>query len=117
MSDDLLQHGSPFGARYHEACRMGRHAMRGTSSNKEVLIYGLRGAVKHPLMSVLVQREFGNARHALAQRVVAGTMTVHIAPAQGAPRLKPDSKDSSSSPSNQSTAPESPPGSEQPTQA
>ena len=117
MSEHQLDNGSPFSDRYHEACRMGRRAMRGTAANKEVLIYGVRGAVKYPLMSVLVQREFGNARHALAQRVVAGTMTVHTAPEQGAPRLKPEPKDAKSTPPNQSTAPESAPDAGHPTQA
>jgi hypothetical protein len=44
-----------------------------------------RGArsVKHPVTALLVQEELGNVRHALSQRVVAGTMVVHFAPGDG----------------------------------
>jgi len=40
----------------------------------------LRGprALKFPLMSLLVRQELGNCRHALAQRVVAGSMVIHF---------------------------------------
>lgn len=98
---------SPLGARHSEACRFGRTSVRVTQSNKTVLLYGIRGNVKYPLMSIMVQQELGNCRHALAQRVVAGTMTVHYAPGDGPPRLKPTPEDpADSAPSNPSSPPD-----------
>ena len=43
------------------------------------LLYGPPGRrVKFPLMSIMHEKELGNCRHALAQRVVAGTLEVTL---------------------------------------
>lgn len=97
-----MRSASPFRSRHVEACRFGRSSVRLTAHNKEVQIYGLRGDVKYPLMSIMIQQELGNCRHALAQRVVAGTMTVHYAPGDGPPKLKPSPEGSAESSANPS---------------
>jgi len=40
------------------------------------VLYGER-TMKWPVLALMSNADFGNARHALSQMVVAGTMTVH----------------------------------------
>ncbi len=98
---------SPIQVSHREACRFGRRSLRAVRRARQVVIYGRRGNVKYPLMSILVAQDLGNCRHALAQRVVAGTMTVHYAPGDGPSKAKP-------SPPGSGAAPQPPPTSSPP---
>ncbi len=60
-------------------------ASRRSPGGPRWLLRGYRG-VKYPMMALLVRRELGSCRHALAQRVVAGTMTVHFPLKQTTPK-------------------------------
>jgi hypothetical protein len=70
---------SPFRRRHAEAARMARLAALPVARGAARLPYTRFRKFKYPLAALLVQRELGNVRHALARRVVAGTMSVHFA--------------------------------------
>jgi len=99
---------------HDQSCRFGRRSLRAVRRARQVMIYGHRDNVKYPLMSILIQQDLGNCRHALAQRVVAGTVTVHYAPGDGpsGPKPPPPASDSvQKSPSTTSPAQAIRPGS------
>ena len=73
----LEKQQSPFIDSHAKAIRMGRLARRNTVAVFFDLLRGRR-SLRYPVMSILVQKDLGPCRHALAQRVVAGTMHVHF---------------------------------------
>ena len=73
----LKKQPTPLTHSYAEATRMGRLARRNTGAVFFDLLRGRR-SLRYPVMSILVQKDLGPCRHALAQRVVAGTMHVHL---------------------------------------
>jgi hypothetical protein len=68
---------TPFTNFHAEAIRMGRLARENTGAVFFDLLRGRR-SLRYPVISILVQKDLGPCRHALAQRVVAGTMHVHV---------------------------------------
>jgi hypothetical protein len=68
---------TPFIISHAEAIRMGRIARQNTGAVFFDLLRGRR-SLRYPVMSILVSKDLGPCRHALAQRVVAGTMHVHF---------------------------------------
>lgn len=68
---------TPLSFSHSDAIRMGRLARRHTGAVFFDLLRGRR-SLRYPVMSILVQKDLGPCRHALAQRVVAGTMHVHF---------------------------------------
>ena len=78
MSDDD-QGPSPFERRHRAIRHMGIQRHIPAESEYRQLLYGPMGRrVKYPLMSLMHEKELGACRHALAQRVVAGTLEVTI---------------------------------------
>ena len=75
---------SPLARAHQEACRIGRPAHQPKVIGFRTLLYGRR-AFRLPVISVLNDRELGRCRHALAQRVVGGTLEVQIPWADGNP--------------------------------
>ena len=73
----LKKQPTPLTNSYAESIRMGRLARRNTGAVFFDLLRGRR-SLRYPVMSILVQKDLGPCRHALAQRVVAGTMHVHF---------------------------------------
>ena len=69
---------------------MHQHAIRLASETaslpvvREDRLYGPHG-LKFPVLALLVNRHLGPVRHALAQRTVAGGMTIRYAPGDRAP--------------------------------
>ena len=68
---------SPLRARHGEACRAGVRAHSPPIARMRRLLYGHR-ALKFPVLAVMVASDLGNCRHALAQRVIAGTHEVQL---------------------------------------
>lgn len=82
-------------ARHAEAARLGVAAALPPLLRQRKLLFGRR-TLRFPLMALLVSRELGPARHAVAQRAVAGAIvylpggpTRRVA-APPAPSLVPD---------------------------
>jgi hypothetical protein len=73
----LKKQTTPFTKSYAKSIRMGRLARRNTGAVYFDLLRGRR-SLRYPVMSILVQKDLGPCRHALAQRVVAGTMHVQL---------------------------------------
>jgi hypothetical protein len=73
----LNKQPTPLTISHADAIRMGRIARQNTGAVFFDLLRGRR-SLRYPVMSILVQKDLGPCRHALAQRVVAGTMHVHF---------------------------------------
>jgi hypothetical protein len=69
---------SPFELRHAEARRMGRLAALPAVPGASRLHFRQGKSFKYPMVALLLAKELGNCRHALARRVVAGTMLVHF---------------------------------------
>ena len=77
MGDPIDEAPSPFELRHAEIRRQGvaRHIPRELEYRQ--LLYGPPGRrIRHPLVSLMTEQDLGPCRHALAQRVVAGTLEV-----------------------------------------
>lgn len=78
---------SPLAHAHQSACRIGKPSHQPKVISHRRLLYGWR-ALRIPVISVMNDRELGHCRHALAQRVVAGTLEVQIPWAEGNPFFK-----------------------------
>ena len=83
---------SPFSMRHREAALLGRLAALPPARGAARLNFRRGKSVKYPMVALLLAKELGHCRHALARRTVAGTMTVHFAFEQSP--AKPTSKES-----------------------
>ena len=78
---------SPLARAHHDACRIGQTCHQPGPVKLRRLLFGRR-SLRIPVMSVINDRELGRCRHALAQRVVAGTLEVQIPWAEGNPFVR-----------------------------
>lgn len=70
----MLPTTSPFRQNHDVSCRLG--ALRTVAAERErCRLYGTR-KVRFPLMALMTSQELGAVRHALSQRVVAGTLQI-----------------------------------------
>ncbi len=81
---ELLPRPSLLGRSHADACRLGEAGE--TLSPRRGLLFGTRG-IKRPMVALTTKQNMGPCRHALAQMVVAGVMTVHppLRPGQAPP--------------------------------
>ena len=68
---------SPFDDRHAEIRRMGIEQHIPREHEFRQLLYGPAGRrIRHPLVALMTSQDLGPCRHALAQRVVAGTLEI-----------------------------------------
>lgn len=74
------EHRSPWAARHVEVGALSVQQFIPKEIHRRKLLFGPARWVAHPLMAIRVSQDMGPARHALAQRVVAGTKEVNWLP-------------------------------------
>jgi hypothetical protein len=81
---ELLPRPSLLGRSHADACKLGQAGE--PLSPRRDLLFGTRG-IKRPMVALVTKQNMGPCRHALAQMVVAGVMTVHppLRPGQAPP--------------------------------
>lgn len=82
---------SPFVLRHAELHRLHAKAGFGRSLMQGKLLFGTH-ALRYPLIALLTSRDLGPARHAVAQRSVAGTVAYVLAGPVKVPSASPPPK-------------------------
>lgn len=87
--NELLPRPSLLGRSHEDACRLGLASE--PLSPRRNLLFGTRG-IKRPMVALVTKQNMGPCRHALAQMVVAGVMTVHPPLRPGQAPVQPPSE-------------------------